>query len=128
MVNLRFAESRRCRSTNRRLDELFPIQQGRHHARLAELGVMVLLGFIVLLFLVRPLVRRIVAPDGADAGAAGAAGVAAAGTSGVANGRVAACHRHRGVAQLAANHYPGGANISIVGSDESVAISNRTRR
>ena len=45
----------------------------------AELGVMALLGFIVLLMVVRPLVRRIITPDGAVAGRglgyAGAAGI-----------------------------------------------------
>jgi len=84
----------------------------------AELGVMALLGLIVLLMVVRPLVRRIVTPDGAAAAsAAGAAGVAgaigldtntsvASGTNGSITGN-------------------GGANISIVGG-EQVAISNRT--
>ena len=49
----------------------------------AEKGVMALLGLIVLFMVVRPLVRRIVTPEGAQAscglaGAAGAAGVAGA--------------------------------------------------
>ena len=48
--------------------------------RWAELGVMALLGLIVLFIVVRPLVRRIVTPEGAAAlaGALGAAGVAGA--------------------------------------------------
>ena len=49
--------------------------------RFAEQGVMVLLGLVVLLLVVRPLVRRIVTPEGeaaAIAGAAGKAGVARA--------------------------------------------------
>jgi flagellar M-ring protein FliF len=50
--------------------------------RFAEQGVMVLLGLIVLLLVVRPLVRRIVTPDGMTAG--GAAVASAAGTAGVA--------------------------------------------
>jgi flagellar M-ring protein FliF len=85
----------------------------------AELGVMGLLGLIVLLMVVRPLVRRIVTPDGAvTANAAGRAGVAGAigldmNTS-VAGG---------GDGSITGN---GGANISIVGGGEQVAISNRT--
>ncbi len=54
----------------------------------AEKGVMALLGLIVLLTVVRPLVRRIVTPEGAQAraGTAGAAGVAGAlGLSSVGN-------------------------------------------
>jgi flagellar M-ring protein FliF len=50
--------------------------------RFAEQGVMVVLGLIVLLLVVRPLVRRIVTPDGMTAG--GAAVASAAGTAGVA--------------------------------------------
>ena len=38
--------------------------------RCAEMGVMALLGLIVLFMVVRPLVRRIVTPEGALAGAA----------------------------------------------------------
>jgi flagellar M-ring protein FliF len=87
----------------------------------AELGVMALLGLIVLLMVVRPLVRRIVTPEGAAAAmqAAGLAGVAGAigldpnGTTinGGGNGSITS---------------DGGANISIVGGAEQVAISNRT--
>jgi flagellar M-ring protein FliF len=83
----------------------------------AELGVMALLGLIVLLMVVRPLVRRIVTPDGATAAsAAGTAGVAAildmnTTVSGGTNGSITG---------------NGGANISIVGGGEQVAISNRT--
>ena len=50
--------------------------------RFAEQGVMALLGLIVLLLVVRPLVRRIVTPEGAVAG--GAAIASAAGAAGVA--------------------------------------------
>jgi flagellar M-ring protein FliF len=86
----------------------------------AELGVMALLGLIVMLMVVRPLVRRIVTPDGASAmqaALAGAAGVAGAigvdphSEGGNGNGSITS---------------EGGANISIVGSAEQVAISNRT--
>ena len=91
----------------------------------ADLGVMALLGLIVLWAVVRPLVRRIVTPDGAYAGAAGAAGVAGAmgfgGGAMLGPGGVSISGGGNGSITTA-----GGANISIVGSDESVAISNRT--
>ena len=99
--------------------------------RAANLGVMALLGLIVLLLVVRPLVRRIVTPDGvagsdpALAGMAGTAGVAGAigGGSGGGNGTdgVHISGGGRGSITTA-----GGPNVSIVGSDEAVAISNRT--
>ena len=52
----------------------------------AELGVMMLLGLIVLLTVVRPLVRRIITPDGAELlrNAAAVGGAAVAGAIGVA--------------------------------------------
>lgn len=82
----------------------------------AEKGVMALLGLIVLLLVVRPLVRRVITPEGGQARAqlAGPAGVADAlgvnGQEGASNGSL---------------NSPG-PNVSIVGGDESVAISNRT--
>ena len=85
--------------------------------RWAELGVMSLLGLIVLLTVVRPLVRRIVTPEGMQA----AAGAAVAGAIG-ANGPGSTI-TGGGAGSITT---AGGANISIVGSDESVAISNRT--
>jgi flagellar M-ring protein FliF len=90
----------------------------------ADLGVMALLGLIVLWAVVRPLVRRIVTPDGAYAGAAGAAGVAGAmGFAGNTHGPGGVTITGSGNGSITT---AGGANISIVGSDESVAISNRT--
>ena len=85
----------------------------------AELGVMGLLGLIVLLMVVRPLVRRIVTPEGpAKASAAGMVGVA--GAIGVdPNTDMADGSPNGGITSN------GGANISIVGG-EQVAISNRT--
>jgi len=85
--------------------------------RWAELGVMSLLGLIVLLTVMRPLVRRIVTPEGmqAAAGAAVAGAIGANGPGGTITGG--------GAGSITT---AGGANISIVGSDESVAISNRT--
>ncbi len=82
--------------------------------RAAEQGVMALLGLIVLFIVVRPLVRRIVTPENPNRGAvAGLVGVASAvdGANGSGEG---------GITNI------GGPNVSIVGGDESVAISNRT--
>jgi flagellar M-ring protein FliF len=104
--------------------------------RAANLGVMALLGLIVLFMVVRPLVRRVITPDGAfgapgaggaaaAAGAAGAAGVAGAignaGAGGVAG--IGGMTISGGGGSITNT---GGANISIVGGDEAVAISNRT--
>jgi flagellar M-ring protein FliF len=85
----------------------------------AELGVMGLLGLIVLLMVVRPLVRRIVTPEGAGkANAAGMAGVA--GAIGVdLNANISDGNPNGSITSN------GGANISIIGG-EQVAISNRT--
>ena len=90
----------------------------------AEKGVMALLGLIVLLMVVRPLVRRVIAPDAAEkARLAGMAGVAGAlGAPGV-----------PGAIEIGPDGIPvstitdkSGTNISIVNSEEQVAISNRT--
>jgi flagellar biosynthesis/type III secretory pathway M-ring protein FliF/YscJ len=85
----------------------------------AEKGVMALLGLIVLFLVVRPLVRRVITPEGGDnraqlagaAGVAGALGVDDSAQDGNANGNITT---------------GGGPNVSIVGGDETVAISNRT--
>jgi len=104
----------------------------------AEKGVMALLGLIVLFLVVRPLVRRIVTPEGAVAGALGGPGIAgAAGTTGVAaamgltnTGGANVTQGSAGGMTIAGGNgsitNTGGANISIVGGDEAVAISNRT--
>jgi flagellar M-ring protein FliF len=103
--------------------------------RYAEMGVMVLLGLIVLFTVVRPLVRRIVTPEGAQAAvasAAGTAGVAGAiGVVGIAGAPGTSSVNVPGGITITNGGggsitSTGGANISIVGSDESVAISNRT--
>lgn len=88
----------------------------------AETGVMALLGLIVLLMVVRPLVRRIVTPEGLQpgrlAGSAGMTGVAGAiGLPGV------TVTTGAGVGGITNN---GGPSVAIVGGDEAVAISNRT--
>jgi flagellar M-ring protein FliF len=102
----------------------------------AELGVMALLGLIVLFTVVRPLVRRVVTPEGMEAGrmagiagtagVASAVGVTAAGAHGTTvnmpgQGNVSFSGGQGGSITTA-----NGPNVSIVGSNESVAISNRT--
>jgi len=100
--------------------------------RYAEMGVMMLLGLIVLFTVVRPLVRRIVTPEGAQAAVASAAGTAGvAGAIGVAGAPGSSSVNVPGGITITNGGggsitSTGGANISIVGSDESVAISNRT--
>jgi flagellar M-ring protein FliF len=95
--------------------------------RAAELGVMALLGLIVMFTVVRPLVRRIVTPEGGDTRVAAALGGAAvAGAIGIAGPDQAAggiTVNNPGDGSITS---VGGANVSIVGSDEQVAISNRT--
>jgi flagellar M-ring protein FliF len=94
--------------------------------RLAEQGVMVLLGFVVLLFVVRPLVRRVIASDGETPGVSEAV-ASSVGASGVANAIGLPHVTATAVApNIVTNAGSSNANISIVGADESVAISNRT--
>ena len=87
--------------------------------RSAEVGVMALLGLVVMFMVVRPLVRRIITPDGLQPGqlmapAAVAVSPEAAGGGGGIPGI------HGSITST------GGPNVSIVGGDEAVAISNRT--
>ncbi|HVV60745.1 MAG TPA: flagellar basal-body MS-ring/collar protein FliF [Pseudolabrys sp.] len=105
----------------------------------AEMGVMLLLGVIVLLMVVRPLVRRIITPEGVEAvmAAAGIAGPAGA-LAGPAGAAQAAGGAAGGQAGQNGNGITisgggnggitggGGPNVSIVGGNEQVAISNRT--
>ncbi len=107
-----------------------------------EVAMMTLLGLAVLMFGIRPIVRRILGPEpvaaiasavggavtltspgaGALAAAGGAMGGApAAGSAAGASGGVAVVGGNGGSITTA-----GGPNVSIVGSDASVAISNRT--
>jgi len=92
--------------------------------RAANLGVMALLGLVVLLLVVRPLVRRIITPDGVAVGGAALAGATGAtgaiGAAGGAGGMHVSGGGHGSITSA------GGPNVSIVGSDEAVAISNRT--
>jgi flagellar M-ring protein FliF len=91
-----------------------------------EQGVMALLGLLVLLLVVRPLVRRIFTPEAALAaralGALGAPAVAA-GPAGITIGGGGVNITAAPGGSITSS---GGPNVSIVGSDESVAISNRT--
>ncbi|HEY1310017.1 MAG TPA: flagellar basal-body MS-ring/collar protein FliF [Pseudolabrys sp.] len=91
--------------------------------RFAEQGVMALLGLIVLLLVVRPLVRRIVTPEGAVYG--GAAVASAAGAAGVA-GAI-------GAARTSANPVPAPGNAALAAvsaasnaAAEQTAVSSRT--
>jgi flagellar M-ring protein FliF len=98
----------------------------------AELGVMMLLGLIVLVTVVRPLVRRIITPDGAElvrsaaavggAAVAGAIGVGVPGIAINADGTPVTIEASGGGGITSG----GGPNVSIVGGDEQVNISNRT--
>ncbi len=98
-----------------------------------EQMVMVLLGVVVLLFVVRPLTRRIFAPqdgvEGVPRALTGPGGVMV-GPGGVTLGPASAVTVGGGVNISAAPGgsitSAGGPNVSIVGSDELVAISNRT--
>ena len=90
----------------------------------AEKGVMALLGLIVLLMVVRPLVRRMVTPENPRlAGVAGIAGVAGAFGAAPAGVEIGPDGNPLPSGSITNNS---GTNISIIGSDESVAISNRT--
>jgi flagellar M-ring protein FliF len=97
----------------------------------AEVGVMALLGLIVMFTVVRPLVRRIITPEGAElarnaaavggAAVAGAIGVASPGITINADGTPVAIENSAGGATTG-----GGPSVSIVGGNEQVNISNRT--
>ena len=126
VVNLRFAETTPV-PINEPTGWMSYVQFTKDDImRIAEQGVMVLLGLVVLLLVVRPLVRRIVTPEGemgdfamAAAGAAGTAGVSAAMGVRPAAGSAPPAH-------ATAIPNSGAANISFVGAEEQVAISNRT--
>jgi flagellar M-ring protein FliF len=99
--------------------------------RFAEQGVMVLLGLVVLLLVVRPLVRRIVTPEGAMAGGAAIAGGAGrAGVAGAIGGQyVAAGSPGAGGMTIPSGGATGPSTATIAamaGVQEAVAVSNRT--
>jgi len=86
----------------------------------AELGVMAVLGLVVMFMVVRPLVRRIITPEGMQPGQAMGATVGASSGEATAAGGM-------GIPGVAGSiTSTGGPNVSIVGGDEAVAISNRT--
>ncbi len=122
VVNLRFAETPAV-PIGEPADWMSYLQFTKDDImRAANLGVMMILGLVVLLLVVRPLVRRIVTPDRASlAGAAGVAGAIGVGDGVVGPDGVRVSHGDQGSISEA-----GGPNVSIVGSDEAVAISNRT--
>ena len=106
----------------------------------AEVGVMFILALLVLMLGIRPIIRRILTPEGDAAAAAGIAAlpagtrlVAAPGGGTVAvgpDGKVVTVPGSPGVnitgGAAGSITSAGGPNVSIVGSDEAVAISNRT--
>jgi flagellar M-ring protein FliF len=96
----------------------------------AEVAVMTLLGLIVMFTVVRPLVRRIITPDAVDPRLAAAVGTAAvAGAIGAANPGTVSLQGDPMTVNAPADGSittSGGPNVSIVGGDEQVAISNRT--
>jgi flagellar M-ring protein FliF len=132
VVNLRFAETAAV-PINEPTGWMSYLQFTKDDImRFAEQGVMVLLGLVVLLLVVRPLVRRIVTPEGAMAG--GAAAVAsAAGRAGVA-GAIGVQYAAAGLPSAGGMTIPSGgmtapsaANIAaMAGVQEAVAVSNRT--
>ena len=88
----------------------------------AEKGVMALLGLVVLFMVVRPLVRRVITPEGAQTPFAAAPVAAVPAVT-------AEAHAAAGMTLPGVNGNitsTGGPNVSIVGGDEAVAISNRT--
>jgi flagellar M-ring protein FliF len=120
VVNLRFAEMpQNLLPESKGLFEL-PQFTKDDIMRGIELAVMGFLGLIVLFFVVRPLVRRIVTPehpagarlaDGTTVGANGLLLPDGVNVSGGGAGGIRAA---------------GGPNVELVGSDQNVAISNRT--
>jgi len=122
VVNLRFAETPPM-PINEPTGWMSYLQFSKDDImRGANLGVMALLGLIVLLTVVRPLVRRIVTPDG-PAGAALIAGAPGKGGGAIAAPGGGVTVSGGGGGTITST---GGPNVSIVGSDEAVAISNRT--
>ena len=105
----------------------------------AETGVMLLLGFIVVLMVVRPLVRRVVTPEGAEASRSGGGSGAKIGPGGIlidARGQPIVDAKGNPIIPAGGMIVTGdgggsiitgaGPNVSIVGANEQVSISNRT--
>ncbi len=126
VVNLRFADGTPIQSSEPTAWWASFLSFGKDDImRGAEFGVMGLLGLVVVFMVVRPLVRRIVTPEGM--GAAGVAGVA--GVAGALAGPPA--QGESGGVSIAGNAgtgviNTGNANISIETPQPAVTISNRT--
>ena len=122
VVNLRFAESTPS-PINEATGWMSYLQFTKDDIMgAAEKGVMALLGLVVLFFVVRPLVRRIITPEGAQApfAAAPAAAIPAMTAEAAASAGMTLPGVNGNITST------GGPNVSIVGGDEAVAISNRT--
>ncbi|MGN6571593.1 MAG: flagellar basal-body MS-ring/collar protein FliF [Pseudolabrys sp.] len=109
----------------------------------AETGVMMLLGLVVVFMVVRPLVRRIVTPEGAEAGRLGGGGGGGNGAK-IGPGGILVDARGQPIVDAKGNPIipaggmivtgdsggsiitGAGPNVSIVGANEQVSISNRT--
>jgi flagellar M-ring protein FliF len=120
VVNLRFAEATPS-PINEPAGWMSYLQFTKEDImRSAELGVMVLLGLVVLFMVVRPLVRRIITPEGVQPDQVVPGAVAATSPEVIASGGM-------GIPGVTGSiTSTGGPNVSIVGGDEAVAISNRT--
>jgi flagellar M-ring protein FliF len=127
VVNLRFAETAAV-PINEPTGWMSYLQFTKDDImRFAEQGVMVLLGLVVLLLVVRPLVRRVVTPEGAAAvaSAAGTAGVAAA----IGVRHIAAVAPAAASIAISGGTAPPPNTATIAamaGAQEAVAVSNRT--
>ena len=120
VVNLRFAETTPS-PINEPVGWMSYLQFTKDDImRGAELGVMVVLGLVVMFMVVRPLVRRVITPEGVQPGQVMASTIAAPSAEAAAAGGM-------GITGVAGSiTSTGGPNVSIVGGDEAVAISNRT--
>ncbi|HZP75881.1 MAG TPA: flagellar basal-body MS-ring/collar protein FliF [Pseudolabrys sp.] len=126
VVNLRFAEAP-SNPINEPTGWMSYLQFTKDDImRGVEFGVMFILGIVVLLMVVRPLVRRAITPE-EQAGAVGARAVAGAvGGAAGSTGGVAGAGMQFNAGGAGTINAAGGPNVELVGSDESVAISNRT--
>jgi flagellar M-ring protein FliF len=113
VINLRFAEQPATLSANEPSGFMSLLQFSKDDImRTIELAVMSILGLLALLMVVRPMMRRAFGTDTAtkalpsSASASGAPALPPAGGGAITNS--------------------GGPNVAIVGSNEAVAISNRT--
>ncbi len=131
VVNLRFAETTPS-PINEATGWMSYLQFTKDDImRGAEMGVMALLGLVVMFMVVRPLVRRIITPEGMQPGQVMLNPVLAAVTdgSGASAGAGATASAGGSNVNIGAGGSitsTGGPNVSIVGGDEAVAISNRT--